>query len=345
MKLLLTLGPGFDPAPHGDIVVLDWSTKRIIDGFRYAHRVYPHSHKGLSGASWTDEGLIVCTEAEVLQFTVAPLALVRADTHPSLNDVHHAAATADRIWVANTGQDCIEELTRDWTPVATHQLVPTFGRRAADVVELLKDDFVKSWKRLKGDYEFYGHLTKRPPFRNVAKLVDPLAYRRGDREARYSDLRPHVLHPNHVWPTSKDVLVTLWRTGRIVSLRSREVVATGLGRPHDGIRVDDRFYVTDCARNRLLVYEWDAQLERPSTLLAARPVTKAIMEGFLRGVCAMGDRVFVGLTARRGATGPFRKGRILALDRATLESRDEWVVPDEYGANVFSVVDATARYS
>jgi len=343
-KLILTLGPGTSPQAHGDVVVLDWNKREIIDAHRYTHRVYQQSHKGLSGASWHGPNLLVATEAELLEFEVAPLRVVNNHTFGFLNDVHHLVATDDRIWICNSGADCVEELNPQWQPVETHHLVRRFGRQPAELLRLMRDDARKSWWRLRGRYDFYTHLTDRPAFRNVVKLLDEKAYRKNGRELRYSDLRPHVLHPNHLQAMGDDLWITLWRPGKIVSLRNGKTLVSQLGRPHDGIAFGDEFYVTDCQDNRLLVFEFDQATLTIGERIAEKTVTDTIEQGFLRGVCVKDDTVFVGLTARRGAPANARSARVVALDRRTWNVRDEWAVPQEFGLNIFSILDAGSAY-
>jgi len=344
MKLLLTLGPGLEPASEGHVLVLDWPTKRIVDEFCYRHQVYEKSHKGLAGASLRDGRLLVAGECEALEFDLAPLRLVGSRSFPFLNDVHHLAASKGGIWICNTGLDCLEEFDTAWQLRRTHQLVGRFGRKPLQVLQLLKDDLRKSWRRMRGNYDYYEHLTERPPFRNVMKLLSQNAYRRNGRDVRFSDFRPHVLHPNHVLPVGDDLWVTLWRTGEIVSLRQGVVLAQGLGRPHDGFPAGDELYVTDCHRNRLIVHALDRDLPAIGARIAEKVVTGHVSEGFLRGVAVAGDLVFVGLTARRGALAEFRTGRVVAMDRKSLTVLDAWTVPTQYGLQVYSVVDVTSFY-
>lgn len=344
MKLIVTVGPGFSPTPHGHLLLLDWQARKVVAEFSYAHRVYSQSHKGLTGASWYGERLLVATEAELLEFSVAPLRLIESRSFHFLNDVHHLAACGDRIWVCNTGLDCVEELDAAWQPVATHHLVKPFGRHWLQILETLRSDIRKSWNRLRGRYDFYSHLTERPVCPNVVKLVWQNAYRRNRRELRYCDFRPHVLHPNHVLPLEDDVWITLFRTGEIVSLRRGVTVARGLGHPHDGIVSGDELFVTDCQSNRLMVYQIDASKQTVGPCVAVRSITRHLSEGFLRGVVAVGDRVFVGLTARRGRPTNFESARIIALKRQSLEPVDEWIVPAKFGRQVFSILDAGQRF-
>ena len=70
-----------------------------------------------------------------------------------------------------------------------------------------------------------------------------------------------------------------------------------------------------------------------------------LQDGFLRGVAVAGDSVFVGLTARRGSSPDFHSARIVELDRQSLEHQGEWIVPNEFGRQVFSIVDVSDIYA
>lgn len=339
--LFVTTGPGLDTAPHGDLLALDWERKEVVDHLRCPLSIHEKSHKGLAGASWSGGRLWASNEGEVLEIDLHPLRIVRRITHPSFNDVHHVAAADGRLWVCNSGLDSIEELDLSGRWLACHELVRPFGRGFGHVGELLWNDFVKSWKRMSGRFKQYAHLDHRPPFRNLRKLVAYHSFRASRPDWRRSDLRPHVLHPNHLLPVDGDLWVTLWRTGEVVSLRSKKVLARGLGRPHDGVLCGEDYYVTDCESNRLLVFAREGASKL--ALRQEKHMTEDVMEGFLRGVWADGERLFVAFTARRGAAPQHRRGRIVELDRRTLAVQDEWTVPAEFGNGVFSLLPAAPQ--
>lgn len=346
MKILLTLGPGgFEAADRGHVAVLDWPTGEIVDASEYKLQVYPTSHKGLSGATFDGDRLLVASEAELLEYDVAPLKLRQARTFNFLNDAHHIVASRDRIWVCNSGVDCIEEFDKNWTHLASHDLVRRFCRSPGKIAALLWRDVQKSMKRLRGKREQYGHLSKRPPFRNIVKLCLPGAYRRNGRDLRFSDFRPHALHPNHALPMGDDLWITLWQTGELVSLRTGKVLADGLVGPHDGVVADDEIYLTESETNRLIVHSFDSATQTVGPRIAATTVTTCFSEAFLRGVAVIGDSIFVGFTARRNAPREFQSARVVELKRGSLERLRIWTAPREYGRSVFSIVDAAWAYT
>lgn len=344
--LLLTCGPGAEVAPYGDVVVLDWASKTVIDEFRYEHQVYEDSQKGLAGASWRGDGrLLATTECELLELDVAPLRLTGTRSFPFLNDVHHVAASEDRIFVCNTGLDCIEVFDCDWKLVDTIDLLGPISRRLRYSSTSLYYKIKRGYEQLRGWRPAYAHLSRRPLFPNTRKLLVRNAYRRKDRELRFSLFRPHILHPNHVLTLDDDVWVTINTTGEIVSLKSGRIIARGLGRRiHDGIVSDGEHFTTNANTNRVIVHEF--QPDGPS--LGVKRIDKCVMPrsgGFLRGLAVIEDTVFVGLSARRGGAANHPAGRIVALDRATLQITDSWEIPERFGTAVFSVLDATNQYA
>ncbi len=344
-KLILTCGPGIYESPYGDVLVLDWERKRIIDKFRFKHNVYESSHKGLAGASWRGDELLVAAECELLELAVAPLRLKRTRSFPFLNDVHHLSACNGRIWVCNTGLDCIEVLDEQWRVVETHDLLGAPLRRLRYSYTAAYDTVRRGYHTLRGWRRPYAHLSRRPLFRSTKKLLRTNAYRRKERELRFTLFRPHILHPNHVLPLDGDVWVTLCTTGEIVSLKTDKILTNGLGRAHDGIVAGNEHYVTDPKSNRLIVHEFDPTGPFLGKKKKEKIITASLGDGFLRGVAAVEDRVFVGLTVRRGPSGYCPRGRLVALDRTTLEPVDEWTLPEEYGTLIFSVLNGTHAYT
>lgn len=343
-RLLLTTGPGLEQTPHGNILVVDWERKRIVDKYRYTHGVHERSQKGLAGAAWHNGGLLVATECELVEFTLCPLAVKQVRSFSFLNDVHHVVPYRNRIWVCNTGLDCVEELNAEWTPVNTHDLLGPVGRRIGYAMSSIRESLRTRYHTIRGWRKPYDHLSDRPLLPNTQKLLRRNAFRHKDRELRFSLFRPHIVHPNHLLSVNGEIWVTLSFSGQIVSLKDGRIVASGLGRVHDGIVADNEHYVTDADTNRLIVHEFDPNGPALVRRLMEKTITGQICEGFLRGVAVIGDRVFVGLTARRSAPDRWSRACVLALSRGSLKVLDEWVIPEEFGKMVFSILDATDVY-
>ncbi len=342
---MLTCGPGLQEASYGDLLAVDWRRRAVIDSLRYRHTVYAGSHKGLAGASWNGEKLLIATECELLECETAPFRLVGSKSFPYLNDVHHVAARNGKIWVCNTGLDCVEVFDSQWQLQETRDLLGSVARRLRYSSTSLYFTIKRGYEYWRGWRQPYSHLPHKPLLRNTFKLLFSNAYRRRERELRFSHFRPHILHPNHVLVLDDDVWVTVNTTGEIVSLRDGRILVDGLGRAHDGIVAENEHYATDCRANRIIVHDFVPQGPSLGTKRIDKIVTVSKQEGFLRGIAVIGDRVYAGLTVRRGAPAQYALARILELDRATLERVSEWPIPEEFGRQVFSVLDASCRYA
>jgi hypothetical protein len=69
--------------------------------------------------------LIVCTQTEILEYSLPDFSLVNYITHPWLNDVHHVVrSTRGTLLVASTGLDMILEMDDDGQVVNSHTAIP-----------------------------------------------------------------------------------------------------------------------------------------------------------------------------------------------------------------------------
>ena len=341
----MTCGPGLRAGPHGDVLVLDWATKSILDELRFQHTVYPDSHKGLAGVSWYGDRLLIAAECELLECAIRPLRILQSRTFPFLNDVHYLAGAEDRIWVCNTGLDCVEVFDSRWNLLETRDLLGPLRRRLRYSKTSLYYVLKRGYEQLRGWRQPYAHLPDRPWLCNTRKLLISNAYRKRERELRFSLFRPHILHPNHIQVLDNDVWVTNNTTGEIVSLNQGTILTNGLGRAHDGVVEGEEHFATDCIENRVVVHEFQAQGPSLGKKIRDRVVTTCREEGFVRGVAAVDDRVYAGITVRRGCEDQYGSARIIELDRKTLRRIDEWEIPRRYGQQVYSVVDASRQYA
>lgn len=341
MKLILSLSSVLQAAPTGGLAVLDWRRREIIDHLTYRHQVFDRSNKGIAGCCWWGQQLLAVTETEILNVGVNPLRLLDSRTFSFLNDCHYAAAGPGGIWVCNTGADCIEEFATDWTWRRTHFLLKRHGHRPRHLRHLAWLDAKKSYGLMRGWVYNYPHPTYRPPLRNVVKYLRPGYFRNSGADLRFYDFRPHALHPNHAVVVGDDVWITLWHTGQLVSLNTGQVLLDNLGWPHDGLIAGNRFLMTDCKHNRVLVFQFDPTTKKLGPKLAERVITQRWREGFVRGLAVIDDSLFVGLTVNRGfECEEHKRLRIRRLDRETLETREEWSCPPEFGLGVYSIAPA-----
>ena len=339
--LLLTLCPGTVVAETAFLVVAEWPSWRIVEAFEQKHGVYETTHKGFAGASLAGDKLIVTTEAEVIQFGLAPISMRKVTTQPFLNDLHHVAPTQGGFVVVNTGLDCLELFDRQWNHRSTISLIPFFNRNMSYLARLMKHSVIKSRTRMQRG-SLYGHLNHRIPFPNVLKFFSPMGIRQSGRDLRYYDLRPHFLHPNHVTVYGDECWVTLLRPGIVIRIPDGQILASDLGRPHDGVIIDDEYLLTDCKNSQVIIFNMKGNVPGDTRLIAN--VIPPDGKGFVRGIVAVDDKIFVGLTALRGRA-QFPRGRIAVLDRLTGKIRDSWIIPEKFGSSVFSILDVTQFFS
>ncbi len=338
--LLLTLGPGTVVGDSAWMIVVEWPSWRVVEKFQRKHTVYETTHKGFAGASLFQNQLIVSTEAEILTCTLAPIVVQDVFSDSYLNDVHHVAATEDKVVVVNTGLDCLEIYNRSWQLQNTLSLIPSYRFNPAYLWKLFLSIIKKSQTRRSGQ-QLYQHLDTRAVFPNFRKWLSPLGLRQISKDLRHFDSRPHFLHPNHVTIHNSEYWVTLLMPGQILRVPDGKVLARGLGRPHDGICVDEEFFVTDCLNSRFL--KFDIRNEIPYERKLETKISPSHGGGFLRGLAIIKDNVFLGLSALRGAKS-YSKGRVLRVGRSSGDLLEEWSIPGEFGNNIFSIVDVSEYY-
>jgi hypothetical protein len=130
-------------------------------------------------------------------------------------------------------------------------------------------------------------------------------------------------------------------SGQILRVPDGKVLAKGLGSPHDGITVDDDFFVTDCLHSRFIKFE--IRNEIPCQRKFEVKISSSNGRGFLRGLAIIKENAFLGLSALRGAKH-YSQGRILRVDRDSGDLLEEWSIPAEFGNNIFSIVNVSEYY-
>ena len=103
--------------------------------------------------------------------------------------------------------------------------------------------------------------------------------------------------------------------------------------------------MTDAKGNRVIVHRFCSDGPTLDKRLYDRSIISDPNDGFLRGIAVVNGLVFVGVTVQRGPGADLRYARIIALRRDTLELCGEFVIPGQYGRQVFSVLDASEHHS
>ena len=346
MKLLLSCGPGLENKETSHLLVVDWQNKDIIDVHECRHKVITSSHKGFTGGNVVDDQLVIANEVEIFKYQLLPLKLIDRYSHHFFNDLHYVTFIDDFYYVCNTGLDTIEIFDKHFKHQETITLIDKFGYHLSHLFQLFKDNFYRWSKKNIKKLGYYEHLQDNIWGKNIRKLLDPLCFHKSKRDLRFQDLRPHLLHPNHIFSYEGEIWVTLWRGGGVLGLNDGKFLVKESGWPHDalhdGVMNHQDFFLTDAQNNRLLVYTKENEplkFRNVSRLF----VTEKKEQGFLRGIAVSSSSVFLGLSARRNSSH-WSFARIIEFDRKSLKKIDEWNIPEKYGKMIYSVLDVSHIY-
>lgn len=344
--ILLTLGPGATESPEGRLIVVEYPGFRVVDQITRRNGVFEKTHKGICGASLCsghgDADFVATMESEVFLGNLAPLKIGAAATHHCFNDLHHAAYGKGEIAVANAGCDSVEILSPQLEHLRTVALVPLVKTGLNYLASLTAEEIRRFVRRLRGGGASYTHLNKKRYFSNFRKAISSKWTHRPGKDMRFHDLRPHFLHPNHVYfnDQSQEWAVTLFRAGQQIGLNSGNVIASGLARPHDGVFDDEDVIFTESSTSTISIRS-RTNPENERQTIEVFPEGK---KGFLRGVARFENQLFAGLTARRGREY-VSHARIAKIQLETGEITETWNIPQELGCQVYSVLDVTSFYS
>lgn len=339
--MLLSLGPGLSSAPEGWILVVQLPGFKIVDKVKHINSVYAETHKGVGGVSLVGGcsafDFVGTTESEILLGKLSPISIDAVGTSRLLNDVHHAAYGDGRIAVANSGCDSIEMFSESLEHLETKPLIPLFKPSLRYSFNVLKHQVSRSIRRSLSSYgASYSHFSSKARWANLRKWINPKRVGFPGKDMREIDMRPHFLHPNHVSFQEGEFLITMLRPGVQMSLSGGDRVWSNLARPHDGIVVGGRTVFTECATSCLAVGETLNDFKRYSIVPDGK-------HGFVRGIAVNDDFYVVGLSALRGKDRvPLARISLLCRERGDI--RETWSVPEEYGRQVYSVVDVTEHY-
>lgn len=250
--------------------------------------------KGLTGAALVDgdgqQQLLVCGSAAVFRFDARNLALTGTLALPSFNDLHGVHVHGDRMYVVNTGLDCVDVFTTDGSFLGSHSFEAAWlhHRRIEGEVPDRAD-----WARVhQGGWSDQDHGFD--PQRGGG------AYYREERATPFNRRQQRdFVHPNHVVVHNGHVLVT--------SLVRKSVIDVGDWRdafkfrspPHDGTVRDGRFYVT-----RVDGFVEAQALDAPGASPLVFDATSAGgVSGWCRGLLLTDEAMWVGFTEIRERPG------------------------------------------
>lgn len=296
MKVLVTMG-FFDDSGECRLVEVNLDTGRHETRLSF----FPPeplrlAEKGFTGAAWSgpvgSSTLFVCGSNAVFQVDPNGFDVVDVWHQPCMNDLHHVAVTRERVYVVNTGLEAIDVFSRDGLFLGSHALHPGWisaQRQAGSSPSrqdwsLLRDaHWPPRVDRLRHDEPSGDYYTPRS-----SAVSAPFSRRK---------LRDYV-HPNHVAILESQLLVTRFLDRAVDDVFALERVIDDLpGYPHDGLVVDDQFWLT-CVNGWILAHA----IERGR--VTAREVARIDAfasghSGWCRGLFVTREHLIVGLTEIR----------------------------------------------
>ena len=339
MKVWATVGY-FDQVGDGAVFELDSYTGSIEEVFRFtppAHLRVPQ--KGFTGACWTDapgdDQLLVCGAAAVYRFDGRSLAPSGVLTLPSFNDLHGVSVSDGRIFVANTGLDCIDVFAVDGGFLGSHSFDAAWVSASRQRGEAPGRD---DWPRL-AQAGWSGGPSGLTPLR-----PDDHYYQDDQLQPfRQRKVRDYV-HPNHVVAHGGRILVTSLTQRAVVDVASWQTAFHTDGPPHDG-QIEAGAFWTTCV---------DGQVEAHPFGADGSPARYDVSDstgvtGWCRGLHLTEELMFVGFTEIRRPPGHrWSRGdysltttSVVCLDRTTkLEvARFDLTHPDRH-SKVFAIIEA-----
>lgn len=342
--LCVTIGGGtfFDPCMRIISIQLDNGDIRVA--FSTTNKVYGESTKGFTGISPDRGGFIATTEAEIFRFDNS-FKIKNRITLPFLNDAHHIFWNHrdGRYYVANTGLDTVEVLNQEFGLEEVALLVSP-----RDYIRCIKHTRTRLRRYITGGTSKRCSLTLEDiRYKNLSddiflpslqKALWHNRFRFQPKDFRYSLLRPHVVHPNHISQIQADLIVTLKNPGEIRSLWSNEVLVSDLAGPHDGFLRNGFFLITESGTGAL---KYARHISTVSDLKKASYESTAVCDprqGFLRGVDMINDRFAVAAVSKRREISDSNPAWLAIIDLSRNQVVKTIDIPQHLGTNPFSVL-------
>ena len=269
MKLLISGGKGSgldfkkDEWQRCNIAVLlivDIETKKIETIFEYnidSNNINYYSEKsGILFKSFyrlSNNRLLLCTNTELLEFSISDRKIIKRITHSLMNDVHHAIFYSNKYYIANTGRDSV--------------LILDKHGKMIDEIELI--DHLDSVKE-----------------KNISDRFGDVDYR------LIPSTKPHLIHPNHIVEINNQVWVTRFMQKDIFNIKTSETISIDVGNPHDGINTEFGILTTTTNGN-LHIVKNDSNIIIPIYKCENYTKYYSDLEmGWMRGVCPVSEEFF-----------------------------------------------------
>ena len=359
LRVLVSIGCGIGFSKFAHLLVLDLDSKKVIEIFKYRHRLYPQSTKGFLGISRKKNGnVLVNTEAEIMEFALNPIVMANYFTWPFFNDIHFAMydEITDQIFVCNTGLDSLEIFDCNFKHLRSIPLAKGmkylrqhskafFGK----IKRTARNLCLKVRRQITPDNFFaedirYKNLSSSFCFANIRKAFFPQSLYKMQHDFRYVLFRPHILHPNYLCRVANELLLTIKNIGSIISLSTGLPILTNLEDPHDGILAGDTYLITESSRGTLLFARKvktvdDINEQTMETINICEP-----SKGFVRGVDLLDDNTAVVSISKRREINDKRPAWLAIVDLNDKKIIDRFEVPIKYGTNPFSVINVSNIY-
>lgn len=211
MKVLVTLGY-FDGSGEGRLVSLKLDSGEVRTLLSYLPPIPLRvAAKGFTGACWLGSPglslLLVCGHAALFLVEVrsSPWRVAQIWHHPAMNDLHHVAATPDRVFVVNTGLEAVEVFSHQGVCLGSFQLHPAWiSTQRQQGWSPERDAFERARSALWPPSLPCDALTTHPS--------DTSYYTPGDSSEPQAPFHLRKVrdyfHPNHVCVTERQLLVT-----------------------------------------------------------------------------------------------------------------------------------------
>lgn len=295
MKFWVTMGY-YDDGADGRIVELDCTSRSIVERVHFqppAAGAVPG--RGFTGGTWMGPAgasdYLVCSATAVHRIDGHTKQIVGSLSLPSFNDLHGVAVHDRRIYVVNTGLDCIDVFDLSGRFVGTHSFESAWlaAQRQRGVYPSRVD-----WDRL----QQRGWRTQAGPENDRVTADSQLGqYYSQNTELPFArrKVRDHV-HPNHICFFAGRALVTSLARRAVIDLATFARIAQPSSPPHDGQIVDDQLWLTaidghvECYEARAARFE----LVRRIDVSAATGIF-----GWCRGLWVGDEHIAVGFTEIR----------------------------------------------
>ncbi len=339
-RYLITLKPEKYQTPQYSYAVLaevDWASQELIRQIRFPSASYGHSeayHAPLIGGVCTvGERVFVAIYNAIIEIDYTSFQIVNSISHPYMVDLHGMATNGQYLYVASTGIDAV--LCFD---INTFDLVWRWG---PDVPILYKDrlqseldaDIIASLPVIGESRR--KNIQQKQQFRDL----DYRHMRKGMTGYHHHHLNDVILRDDTLYITTKQwnnqlkgAVIQLDLTSNSAGFFIPPDSVKGL---HDGVWIDDTFYMTESGENQVVWRNPDGTL----THYAVEPSPY-----FVRGLCDTGASWLVGFSTQRDTGLP---AQVVEFSRDFTKTRHQMDVsffyPSEKSTAIHSIMPSPEK--